>query len=96
MSIIKKIINIKVLCHRTSDLMMAISDDLPGLIVPGRTEEELSERIPAAIEEIYQAQGYEVLNVEAVPEDNQIPSGFKVPAFIASASLSGLPNASAS
>lgn len=39
-----------------SGLIVAYSDELPGLLVTGRTEREVSERLPRAIREILKAQ----------------------------------------
>jgi len=56
-------IRIKVAEHRNSDLLVAISDDLKGLMVPGRSEEELLNKLPAAISELLEVQGFKVLAV---------------------------------
>ena len=45
-------IRITILQHRKTDLLMAISDDLRGLMVPARSEEALLAKLPAAIQEI--------------------------------------------
>jgi predicted RNase H-like HicB family nuclease len=46
--------------HRETGLLVAMSDDLPGLYVHGRSEEELEERIPVAIKALLEAQGLKV------------------------------------
>lgn len=40
---------------RKSGLVVAYSNDLPGLLVTGRTREEVDERLPRAISEIADA-----------------------------------------
>ncbi len=61
--IVSKTIRIKVVQHRKSDLLVAISDDLSGLMVPGRTDEELQDKIEGAIREILEAQGHTVISI---------------------------------
>lgn len=46
--------------HRKTGLKVAVSDDLPGLYVHGRSDEELFERIPIAIKAMLEASGEEV------------------------------------
>lgn len=48
---------VEVLRLKGKDLLIAISDDMPGLYVHGRTEEELDARLPVAIMEIAAAEG---------------------------------------
>lgn len=58
-----KSITISTVQYRGSDLLMAFSDDLPGLLVPGRTQDELKRKLPDAIREIFEAQGCQVISV---------------------------------
>jgi hypothetical protein len=48
---------IQILRYQDSDLLAAFSDDLPGLLVPARSHEELDERLPRAVKELLEAQG---------------------------------------
>jgi hypothetical protein len=50
-------IDIVLLRHAKSDLLVAYSDDVPGLLVSGRSEAEIDEKLPGAIREILEAQG---------------------------------------
>lgn len=77
---------IRLLKHKTTDLMLAVSDDLTGLMVPGRSEEEVVERLPRAIRELLEADGKEVASIE-LEEDS--PTDFIPPAYIANARLVG-------
>ncbi|WP_341702640.1 DUF1902 domain-containing protein [Ferrovibrio sp.] len=70
-----KEIEIQVIAHRESTLLMGYSDDLKGLLVPARSLSELQERLPAAIRELLEAQGFEVVSVEAVHKDH-LPDSF--------------------
>lgn len=51
----ERIINIEVLNHEQSGLMVAVSDDLPGLYVHGTSFEEVRSRVPAAIKSLVSA-----------------------------------------
>ena len=82
-----KTIVVKVLRRQNSDYLFAVSDDLPGLVVPGASEDELAERIPAAITEIFEAQGFRVISVRTTREESGVPETFNAPAFIAAAQL---------
>lgn len=83
----EKVININVLKHEGSDLLIAISDDLRGLVVHGRSTAELEGRISPAIREVLEAQGYTVLDVEKVDADDTLPAGFVPPRLRARARL---------
>jgi hypothetical protein len=58
-----RVITIQVARHQQTGLLVAYSDDLRGLYVHGRSEEELRERIPVAIRDILEADGHEVDSV---------------------------------
>lgn len=51
--------------HKTTGLLAACSDDLPGLLLTARTEAELEARLPRAISQILEAQGHGVVEVIA-------------------------------
>ena len=73
--------------HDTSPLLAATSDDLNGLIVFGRTQQEIADKLPIAIRELLEAMGYQVASVTAAPDERASRAGFGPPAFIANASL---------
>lgn len=62
--------------HKSTGLLAAFSRDLEGLLVHGRTEDEIRERTPAAIRSILEAQGNEVISINEVDEDD-LPESFK-------------------
>ncbi len=80
-------IHVTTLRHSTTGLLMAISDDLKGLLVPGRSQEDIREKLPAAIKELLEAEGFVVGKVETTEEDNGIPKNFQTPVFLAKAEL---------
>ena len=43
--------------HKSSDLLVAMSHDLPGLYVAARTEEQIEAELPGAIRELLEAEG---------------------------------------
>lgn len=54
---VQKIIEIKSSINARTGLMAAFSDDLPGLLVVGKTIQELEDKLPGAMREILEAQG---------------------------------------
>jgi hypothetical protein len=64
-----KTVKINVITHRKTGLLVARSDDLPGLMVHGRSDEELDERIPDAIRALMEAQGERVADVIKVGDE---------------------------
>jgi hypothetical protein len=73
--------------HRGGSLIVAFSDDLKGLLVYGRTPEEIEARLPEAIREILVAQGMEVGTIEVGREDESLPEDFIPAAFVANAAI---------
>lgn len=55
-------------------LLIAISEDLPGLYVHGRSQEELDERVPIAIKALVEAQGEKVGQIVRCDD---VPSAFE-------------------
>lgn len=53
----ERIINVHVLINKRTGLLLAESDDLPGLHVVARDEAQLMERVPEAIRLIMEADG---------------------------------------
>jgi len=85
--IVTRLIKIRVVQHRSSDLLVALSDDLKGLMVPGRNDEELEQKIPSAVREILEAQGFKVVSVTADFEDDRLPDAFMARELVASAKV---------
>lgn len=56
---------IKVLRHRSSDLLTAVSDDLKGLAITGRSEADIERRIKPAVEQLLVAQGLRPRSIDA-------------------------------
>lgn len=84
---LEKTITIKVIGHKTSGLLVAYSDELHGLVIHGRTIEELKEKSPAAVREILEAMGETVAGVEVRANDGPHLENFVPPSFIAQACL---------
>ena len=80
---------IRITLRRNDDtgLLAATSEDLIGLVVFGRTADEIAVRLPSVIRELLEASGYEVNAVTAIPDDRITRAGFGPPAFIANATL---------
>lgn len=66
--IMEKIVTITTLVHPKTSLLVAVSDDLKGLLVHGRNETELLDRIPVAIRDLLEAEGHKVESVEPLFE----------------------------
>jgi hypothetical protein len=73
-------INIQTLRHKDTGLLIALSDDLKGLYVHARTMDDLLSRIPVAIRDILEADGFRVLDVSEVSPPPEAKAGF-VPAM---------------
>jgi hypothetical protein len=56
-----RLITIQTIRHRDTGLIVATSDEMRGLYVHARTDADLLERIPIAIRDILEADGYDVL-----------------------------------
>lgn len=77
----KRRIMVRIITHQKTGLMMGVSDDLRGLMVPGHSEEEIGKALPAAIRELLEAEGREVLDVFSEAND-PLPEGFVAPPSI--------------
>ena len=80
-------IAVEVIQHKTTGLLVAQSEDLPGLMVAARTYEQLEREIPEAIREILEASGKTVLSVDTEPKSG-ISAKFVQRCVIAHARLS--------
>jgi hypothetical protein len=75
-----KLITIQTIRHRETGLIVAMSDEMKGLYVHARTDADLLERIPLAISDILEADGYQVLEISEVDTPPEVSAGF-VPAL---------------
>ncbi|MFZ1105974.1 MAG: DUF1902 domain-containing protein [Hyphomicrobiaceae bacterium] len=75
-----RLITIQTIRHRDTGLIVAMSDEMRGLYVHARTDADLLERIPIAIRDILEADGYDVLDISEVGTSPDTSTGF-VPAL---------------
>jgi hypothetical protein len=73
--------------HDETGLLAAMSEDLVGLVVFGRTPEEIATKLPIAVRELLEALGYVVHSATVLPDNRASGAGFGLPAYIANASL---------
>jgi hypothetical protein len=66
--------------------MAAISPELRGLVLHGRSEDEIERKLPVAVRELLEAEGNQIVSLTVERDDRFANSGFPPP-FIASASL---------
>lgn len=66
-------ININLLKFSDSDLLIAVSNELPGLNAPGRTREQIERNIEAGIRFIFEEQGKKVISVSTVDVTPDLP-----------------------
>ena|SRR5579863_7361295 len=83
----EKLIKIQTLAHADGGLFMAISDDLDGFSLAGRSSIELERKLPEAIRDFLEFSGYVVVSVELVRDKRLADTDFGPPAFIAHASV---------
>ncbi len=67
---------------------MAVSEDLHGLVVHAHSEVEMERKLPKAVQDLLEAEGYQVAGVELMRDKFSAIPDFGPPAFIANASLS--------
>lgn len=62
-------ITVEIIRHEKTGLLVALSDDMRGLLVHGDTVEEIEERLPKAIHDIleHETKGQARIIVEEVP-----------------------------
>ena len=82
----EKSYNIKIVKHRNTGLLVATSEDLPGLMVASRSHEELEREVPIAIREMLEARGEKAPHVEVVDGD-RLSSDFLSYSMVAKATL---------
>ncbi len=71
-----KIITTQVIRHSETGLFVALSDEMKGLYVHARSEEELLERIPVAIRDLLEADGFAVAEIAEVDIPPEAEAGF--------------------
>lgn len=76
---------VEIFSHKTLDMWLATSPNLPGLQVTGSSMEEVYERAPEIISAMIEFQTGEAVQYELAPEDGKVPTGFAPHAFIARA-----------
>ena len=86
---LEKTIRIKILAHNRSDLLMAVSEDLRGLVVHGRSDAEIEAKLPAAVRDLLEADGFGVVSLQIERQDESPVPDFGQPTFVANASLTG-------
>lgn len=79
-----KIVNVRIIKHRDTDLLLGISDEMRGLYVHGRSVEELENRIAAAIRELLEAEGK--VGVQVLPVQDS-DSAVVTEAFVSTNSI---------
>jgi hypothetical protein len=80
-------IRVHLVRNTTTGLLVAMSQDMKGLMVAARSEEQIEEELPGAIREILEAEGRRVLSVTAAPDPVGLPPGFSPFNMVASARL---------
>jgi hypothetical protein len=83
---VERAVRVYVLQHKRSDLMAAISPDLEGLVVHGRSEDEIERKLLGRVRDLLQAEGHQVISLKLKKDERIAEAGF-IPPYIASASL---------
>lgn len=86
---IEKTIRIRLVGYKNSNLLMAVSDDLRGLVVHGRSQQEIAPKLEGAVRELLEAEGFRVLRLTVATEHESPVAEIGPPTFIANASLTG-------
>lgn len=81
----EKTIRVSMIRHQKTGLLVAISDDLPGLMVAGHTQAEVARKIPTAIRMLLEAEGKSVVALDAESTNKNLPDAFASSSFIAHA-----------
>jgi hypothetical protein len=68
-------------------LLVALSHDMRGLTVTGKSEAEIETALPGVLRSLLEAKGRRVLSVTMEPGERDLPAGFTFPSLIASAEL---------
>jgi hypothetical protein len=73
-------IRIQARLSRSTGLIACYSDDFPGLLVVGKTQEEIGRKLPGAVRELLEARGHRVLKLAV--SDDDAPADFGPPGFM--------------
>lgn len=74
-------ITLKYVRHATSDLIIAMSDELKGLYVHGRSLPEIEGRVETAIRAILEAEGNRVIEITRINDAAAPESSGFMPAY---------------
>src|SRR5581483_8281689 len=85
----QKTIHIKTLVHKSTGALLAVSDDLSGFMVAGKTHDEIERKLEGALRDHFDLLGVELISISLSSEDENEIGGFdrSLPAFIARASF---------
>ena len=88
-NVTETLINIRTLVHSSTGALMAVSDDLDGFMVAGKTYAEIRRKLEGALRDHFELLGHELLSVTFTPEKDNEVGGFEstLPAFIARAAI---------
>lgn len=86
--LVHRTIRINVIENRTTHLLVALSPDLPGLMLAARTEDQIERELSDAIKEVLEAEGRIVLSV-TMEAAERLPADFVRHAMVANAELAG-------
>lgn len=64
--VVEKTVLVEVIRHSETGLLLAMSEDMKGLYVHGRTIEEIDERLPQAIRSLLEADGVKAVRVRPI------------------------------
>jgi hypothetical protein len=82
-------IRVRLLKHKATALLCAVSDDVPGLAIHGRSAGEIESRLPSVLRDLLRASGHNVDHVKIRPD--AMNDWSVEPAYIASPSLQPQP-----
>jgi len=83
----RQIIHVYLLQHKESQLFVAVSAELSGLVVHGHSPEEIEERLADVISDLLEAEGHQVQSVTVERDERLAQAGFALPPYIANAAL---------
>jgi hypothetical protein len=84
---VTRTIKVAIMQHRDTGLLIATSDDLPGLFLAGRTEKAIGDQLPDAVRTLLEADGSNVLSLTTGRDSTGLPPAFSTHNFIASAQV---------
>jgi hypothetical protein len=83
----ERLIHIHLIRHQKTGLLAAVSDDLHGLVVHGKSPDDIFKRLSAAVSDLIEAEGMKVLSVSVERDERLTLAGYGPPAFLASAAI---------